>query len=455
MQFPLPVQSYAHFSPVVASERLVNCFVEQAPPKGKAPYAACRTPGIVAGANVGAGAGRGIYRWQGQLYAVSGNSFYHVSNAYVVTLIGTIAGTDLVSFAETPTQLVICSVSASYVYNGSLLAEITDTDFANGSQCCSIDGYVLFREEGSGRFFASDLNDATSYDALFFATAEGLSDNVTGIIADHRQAILAGSDSMEIWYNAGISGFPFIRDSNGFIELGCAAGDTLYKVDNTVFWLASDLTVRRLDGVTPMRVSTHGVEQAISTYDVTDAYAYGYTQGGHLFYILVFPDQATWVYDATTQLWHERQSYGLSRWRPCAMALAYNKHYVQDYETGKVGYLDQETYTDWSDTQRMEITFEDVYNNGNLLCHKRLELVAETGVGTVSGQGVNPQLTLEKSNDSGRTWVTMPTKALGAMGEYKTRVKWDALGSSRYRRYRVSISDPVKVVIADAQLEVT
>ncbi len=449
----LPICSYQHFSPVVASERLVNCFVEQAPPTGKAPYAAARTPGIAIGCNVGAGRGRGVYRWQGQLYAVSGVEFYHINSAYTATLIGNIIGTDLVSFGETPTQLVICSASASYTYDGTTLAQITDPDFANGAQCCSIDGYVLFREESTGRFFGSDLNDASSYDALFFATAEGLADNIVGIIADHRQAVLAGESSIELWYNAGISGFPFIRDANGFVEIGCASGRTLAKVDNSVFWLASDLTVRRLDGITPVRVSTHGVEQAIGTYDPVGSFAYGYSQNGHLFYVLVFPDVATWVFDATTQLWHERQTYGLNHWAPCAMAQAYNRWHVQDQDTGKVGYLDQETYSDWGGVQRAELTFMDIYNTGDLLIHHSLEIVFETGVGLVTGQGSDPQVTLEVSDDSGRTWRTLPTKSLGGIGEYKKRVRWIALGSSRYRRYRISISDPIKVVIADALLD--
>lgn len=455
MKIPLPISSYMHFSPVVGSERVINAFAEQAPPQGKSPFAVSRTPGIATGTTPGVGPGRGLYRWQGQLYCVSGTTLYHISNVFVATAIGSISGTGRVSWAETPTQLVICDVSASYTYDGTTLAIISDVDFANGAQACSIDGFVLFREASSGRFFGSDLNDASSYDALFFATAEGLADNIVGIIADHRQAILAGEASIEIHYNAGIPGFPFIRDANGFIELGCAAGETLVTIDNTVFFLASDLTVRRLDGITPMRVSTHGVEQAIGTYDVTGAFGIGYTQNGHLFYVLTFPaSDATWVYDVTTQLWHERQSYGLGRWRPCAMAQAHARWYVQDFQTGKVGYLDQETYTDWDDTQRMELTFQDVYNDGKLLIHDSLEVIIEAGVGTVTGQGVTPQVTLEVSDDSGRTWRAKPTKTVGAMGEYKTRLRWIGLGSSRYRQYKLHISDPVKIVIADAILEV-
>lgn len=456
-QIALPINSYQHYSKRVGSERLVNCFVEQAPQSGKAAYSACRTPGIVTGVTPGNGPGRGLVNWQGQLYAVSAGYLYHINSSHVATSIGAIAGGDLCSFAENPTQLVTCSGSASYTYNGTTLAQITDADFANGAQTCAIDGYVLFREASSGRFFSSDLNNASSYDALFFATAEGLADNIVGIVADHRQAVLAGSESMELWYNAGASGFPFLRDSNGFVEIGCAAGASLAKVDNSVFWLASDLTVRRLDGITPVRISTHGVEQAIGEMTtVSDAIGYGYTMGGHLFYVLTFPtEDATWVYDATTQLWHERQSYGIGRWRPCSAALVYNRWYVQDYETGKVGYLGQTTFEDWGVTQRVEVTFQDVYSNGELLLHDELEMIIESGVGLVSGQGSNPLVTLEKSDDSGKTWVTLPTKTLGAIGEYRTRLRWVSLGSARYRQYRLSISDPVKFVVADALLTVS
>jgi hypothetical protein len=103
----------------------------------------------------------------------------------------------------------------------------------------------------------------------------------------------------------------------------------------------------------------------------------------------------------------------------------------------------------------MELTFQDVYNDGKLLIHDSLEVVVESGVGTVSGQGVNPLVTLEVSDDSGRTWRTKPTKTVGAMGEYRTRLRWIGLGSSRYRQYKLHISDPVKIVIADAILEVS
>lgn len=459
-RFALPIHSYQHSSRPVGVERLVNCYAEQSPPKGKSPTTVMRAPGTVVQAYLNGGIGRGLFAWNESLYAVEGNTLWGISSAGAAVNYGTIGGSSAVSWAINPTEMVINAAPDAYVFNGSTLTQITDADYTSrgGASAISIDGYILFREPNTGRIFSSDLNDATSYDALMFATAEGFPDNIVGMIADHRQAIIAGSSSIEMWYNAGTSGFPFARDSNGYIELGCAAGESLAKADNSVYWLASDLTVRRLQGLTPIRVSHHGVEQAIRGYETkSDAVGMTYTQDGHIFYVLTFPTaSATWVYDATTREWHERESYGLTRWRPCAIAFCYGRTYVQDYETGKVGYLDPDTYQEYSSTILSSFTFANgAYNNGRKTFHSMLEIMAETGVGLTTGQGSAPEIMLEMSDDGGRTWRSAPNKSLGAIGRYRDKVRWWRLGSSRDRIYRCSVSDPVKLTVSDAALEAT
>lgn len=457
MKLPLPHHSYQHISRPVGVERLVNCFAEATPPEGKSPLALMRAPGIATATNSLTGPGRGLFTFKNRLYAVAGTELWRMSSTYGLTDIGPIPGTSVVTFGANPTQMVICDPVSSYVYDETTLTQITDVDFANGAQCCSVDGYILFRKPNSGQFFGSDLNNALSYDALNFATAEGFPDDLNGIAADHRQVILGGDQSIEIWYNAEVSGFPFQRDPNGYLEIGVIAGNSMARCDNSIFWLASDLTVRRLDGLTPTRVSQHGVEQAIASYTtVSDAYGFSFTYGGHLFYVLTFPtDGHTWVYDATTNEWHERESYGLTRWKVCSVAVCYGKVFCQDYVTGNIGYFDFNTYTEFDDIQRMELTFPSVYTDGERHFHNSLQIRAETGVGTISGQGSNPQMTLEVSDDGGRTWDTLPTKSLGAIGDRKKLVIWDRLGYADDRVYRVSISDPVKTIIADAQLDIT
>jgi hypothetical protein len=344
-----------------------------------------------------------------------------------------------------------------YVYSGSI-STISDTDFtARGAKVCDfIDNYIAFVEPSSGRWFTSDLAAATSYDSLNFATAEGAPDDLVSLITDHREVVLFGVTSSEIWYNDGSSGFPFARSPGGFIELGCAAVLGRCKADNSVYWLASDYTVRRLDGTTPIRVSHHGFEERIRSYStVSDCIAQPYTFNGHLCVVFRFPTAGeTWVLDVTTGEWHERETYGYDGWNISGVAEVYGKVLVQNAVSGAIGYFSNSTYTEFGTTQRAEWTYQNIYGEHIRLPHSSLEIVCETGVGLVSGQGSDPQLTLEFSNDGGRTWTTLPTRTIGAQGEYKTRVKWHRLGASRDRVYRASISDPVQLCVTDTILEV-
>jgi hypothetical protein len=384
-------------------------------------------------------------------------TLYLVATNGTKTSIGTVAGSGRVTWGVTSDSVVVCATPNAYTYNNATFAQVTDADYTirGGGMVTSLDNYVLFNEPNSGRFFGSDLNNPNSYDPLYFATAEGYPDNLVGLIADHRQLVLAGYQTIELWYNAGGTGFPFTRDTNGFIELGCLSGPTLAKADNSVFWLASDKTVRRLSGVSPVRVSQHGVEQAISGYTTSDAYAFTYTFNGHIFYTLCFPTSgATWVFDITTGEWHERETYLSNGWGVVACAEANGLVYVMA-SNGTIGTLSNVTYSDFGSTMRSEWTFSSVaYSGGSRTFHKSLEVLTETGVGITTGQGSDPEIMLDVSDDGGRTWRGLPTRKIGAIGKHKTRVRWERLGSSRDRIYRMAVSDPVRAVVTDAMLEV-
>ena len=356
MKLPLPVGTYRLSSAPASARRLVNCYAEYAQPDGKGPVILYRAPGIKSFADVGTGPIRGAAKFQGQRYCVSGTALYRISAGGLGTLIGTIPGSGRVRMASNVSALVIVAEPDAYVWDGSTLAQITDTDFtARGAGSVDfLDNYLLFREPGSGRFFCSDLSSATSYDSLNFATAEAAPDNLVGLIVDHREIILGGEDSIEIWCNAGSSGFPFARTGNGYIEQGVAAGDSMAKADQSVLWLANDLTVRRLDGATAARISNHSIEQIIrSLPHVDDAFAQVYTLNGHICYVLTFPSaDRTLVFDLTTREWYERDSYQMGRWRANAILTVGSQLLVGDCESGKVGLLNPDTYAEWTDPHR-------------------------------------------------------------------------------------------------------
>ena len=449
-----PIHSYRRKQ---LGARLVNCFAEQSPISAKAPVRLIGAPGITFYDDFGDKFSnndniRGMLSTADYLYIVGNDTLYRVDVNDVREELGKIPGSGPVEITEERTYICILSDDVLRLWDGTTLTENTDPDFRNTSAMDSLDGYLLFIERGTDRFFSADLNDPTSIDALNFATAESSPDRLVGFIVDHGQIILAGEKTTEIWWNAGNAGFPFARIPNGVLETGCAAGKSLAKIDNSVFWLDDERIVRRLSDLTPVRVSQHGVEEAIASYSkVSDAEAFTYTFEGHLFYVLKFPTAgATWVYDVTTQEWHERETLGKTYWDVDYYAFFDNRHFVASGQL--LGVMSADTYDEFGNEIRMEWTYQPIYGDSNRARHKEFEIVAKAGVGLESG--ASPAIGLSYSDDGGRTFTAMPNRSLGVQGAYEARARWHRLGASRDRVYRCFISDPVERLIQDTQVEV-
>jgi len=86
------------------------------------------------------------------------------------------------------------------------------------------------------------------------------------------------------------------------------------------------------------------------------------------------------------------------------------------------------------------------------LTHGRLQIDMETGVGLTSGQGSDPKVYLDWSDDGGRTWSNQRAASIGRKGKYRARAVWNRLGRSHDRVYRITWSDPVKRVVLGATL---
>lgn len=76
-------------------------------------------------------------------------------------------------------------------------------------------------------------------------------------------------------------------------------------------------------------------------------------------------------------------------------------------------------------------------------------------VGTAPGwkPGKDPQAMLQWSKDGGHSWSYELWRTIGKIGEYGTRVRWNRLGVSSSRLFKLTITDPVKVVILGAYFE--
>jgi hypothetical protein len=395
---------------------------------------------------MGDGPIRALGVMRNNLYAVSGENFYKGN-----VLIGQVYGGDRPQLAGNGTEMCVLIAPRAWIYNDDdgTFVEITDDDFLGASSVQFFDNYLTFTSPDTGRWFSSDLAAATDYNALNFATAEGSPDDLVTHVVDHRQALLLGKESCELWDNAGISGFPFSRAANGFIEIGCLAKNSAIKVDQSIIWLASDGTVRRLSGVTPQRISSHALERFIRTATLADCFAFTFTWDGHICYVLSFPE-GTWVYDVTTQKWHERKSHNQDNWKATCAASLDGITYVGS-DSNELGILD-DVFTEWGDILTMSWQYQNVTNQGRPLVHNELQIMLEHGVGLISGQGSDPKIMLEVSDDAGKTFRFMTDRPLGEIGQYRERARWHRLGRSYARVYRPSISDPIRRKVVETKL---
>ena len=477
MELNLPIYTYQHRSTPASPARLVNCHPEILPPGSAEPVMLMRSPGIAAWTTVGSGPIYGMYAKavdfaagrQDYLYVVSGSEWYYVDSAGSATLIGDIGTANRIDMASNDTSVVVINDPLGYTWDGTTFVQITDDDFVSrgAGDVEYLDKFMLYREPNSNRIFLGeqwssgevDTDDPTqntnesvlSYDALQFVAADDATDELVGILADRGTMLAFGTDTIEMLENTGSAGVPFSRIINGTIEVGCLDPKGIARVFNQVFWVADDRTVRRLDGLAPSRVSSHAIEQALKSDSIVEAF--GYSQEGHFFYVLTTTG-GTYLYDTMTEEWSERESYGATNWHPRYHAQFAGKQLVGDSQSNKIGYLDYDTYTDWGNTQRMEWTYQPVWAQGQRAFHDRLEIVLETGVGATTGQGTDPKIMLEYSDDGGKTWTSMPDKSFGPLGEYLDRCVWYNLGSARRRVYRAACSDPVPVNVTSTLLEV-
>ena len=416
---------------------------------------------------MGAGPIRGGKAALGYTYILSGQSLYQVDSAANAVLCtgDTIPAAGGVYMEVNPTQLGMLVNNQMFYITGTSVTRVTDSNFPTegATSLAYIDGYgVLGRGGPSGQWFLSNLNDFSTYNALNFATAASTSGGVSPpyVLANHKEAWLFGSKTIEVWYDAGTFPFPFQLIPGSLIDRGIAAPLSALRCDNAPFWLGDDRILYRANGYSPQRISNSGMEEAICTGTVSDAFATTHSLAGHHFYIITFPSLGrTFAYDAANGIIHERQTGTTltpTVWNVNCVIEAFGKTLVGTSAGGGVYELDLDTYTDVAGAVqiRSAVVGAPTYDAGKRAILRQVELECELGVGTPTGQGLNPQAMLRVSRDGGQTFGNYKTESLGPTGVRNARAQWSNLGAGRNLVIELSISDPVKRAIYGARYSV-
>lgn len=476
--------AYRSSSPLADPEELINFYVEQVDsPSPVNQFVYNPTPGVEARMSVAKSPIRALFQLPASTAAaergffVAGNGFYEFEADFSTTLRGTLSGVGAnpatISYnGDGGGQLLITSADMADVYD---LAANTLTPIAGlaAFQGGMLNGYGLALDQITSTLRISDLFDLTVWDPTQFAQRTIAPDPWKAMIVLYPRIYLFGSQSTEVWYDAGNFPFPFAPVQGILIQEGIEAPYSLAITNNSIYWLTHNINgnarIVRTAGYRTEVVSTKAVEAAITSYAsmgrIDDAVAWTYQLDGHEFYLLNFPTAGvTWCYD--TELapeigWHKRGTWLSESAEYIALRSQYhahifNTHLVGDREAGAIRQMSN-TYgldVDGRELRRIRRT-PLLTSQQQWIFYKQLQVFLESGLGTVSGQGEDPLIRLRSSDDGGKTWGNAHSISVGRMGAYTLRVIWRRLGRSRNRVFELSVSDPIPYRLIDAFMDAT
>jgi hypothetical protein len=370
-----------------------------------------------------------------------------------------------VSMTDNGTSLVI--VDGAFLKTIRLVDDIVGTPsvpFTNPTQVEFLGRRVIVIN-GSNQFWFSEIDDANTWGALNVASAETNPDDIIAMSKKDGELWLMGDRSYEVRRVDSNPNNPYSLVGGSSNQVGCGAKYSLSSIADNVFWLGSSIAGQNIvymsNGYSEQRISNHAIEWELDKYkqNTSSAFGFSYQQEGHTFYVLTIPQaDKTFVFDLASGMWHERSTRDADKnifhkWAVTHCAFAYGRVLCGNGEVPVLMELLLDKYDEWDGRPIVKLHQSPVYySDYRQLYHDVFEVDIETGIGLQEGQGSNPEIMMQHSDDGGHTWSSERWTSLGAIGTYKTRAKWRRLGRSRERVYRVSVSDPVKVVMIGASL---
>lgn len=406
---------------------------------------------------------RGMKEHKGTLYKVTDTTLYTVASDGAHTPRGTITGSGRCVIEGIGDKVVIAAEGKAYEYDpsGPTLTTITDPDLETPNSCAHLNNQMIYDGDG-GRFGVSNVGDATSIGGLNYATAESNADDTLRVYTFDQLLYVLGEKTIETWWNSGTGNPPFDRVEGGIIQTGIGAIYSVANSANWIYFLGDDNQVYRMRSGSIEAILPQPIAREVAGYSlVSDAVGFCMNLDGQWFYIITFiTANKTFAYPENGEIFELSSGNEGGKDKMASYAFAYRKHLVGDFDSGNIFELDMDTYDDNGDAIIRTRDTGPLHGGlvgapGKSIEVNRFELLMETGVGLLSGQGKDPKVMLSWSDDGGRTFSTEQQGSVGGSGQFMKKVEWFGLGStSDARIFRIRTSDPVHFCIHSAAVDV-
>ena len=439
--------------------RLINAYAEKQGEDAKAPLAVYCRPGLVSAVTVTDTPGRGMIFCDDLdcIYAVHSSGVFKVTLstlspfALTATRIGTVPGNDQVQLSRnqaSPAQISIHCALGEYYIEADIVKAVSDIDVTAETIVSTenVKGRAVYLNE-DGKFIFSAINDCNNVDGLDFATAEQAADGGTKVKSNGPDVFFFGTQTIEPWRVTGDADLPFELIGGAVQQRGMIAPLGVIESDNTLLFPGEDNQFYRLAGYAPQKISTHAQDRLLEgESDREGVQGFAYSFEGHSFACWAGTDWSA-AYDSATAVWHDTQSYTLDTWRAINGERAWGKNLVQDRLSGKIFYLDGDTFEEdgspliWG----MDTPFIHAFPNGGIVDALYIDVAVGVGALQSTADGYDPILMLSWSTDGGKTTKGHRQLKLGKRGHYNTRLRTNRLGrfGDKGIQFFLRVSDPV------------
>lgn len=407
--------TYQSFSPNLNAEFCMNRYAELGEGSSRSKMALIPKEGLAVYASLPAGSGQSVpggFNFAGRTFCVGvvvqsqQLHLYELKGPNQLNDLGALGDAPLTSapaiWAANPNQVCFTVAGTGSIYVLTLAtSQITKAVFTNNGVATGqnvnkaaaigyLDGFFVSFQQNSNFFGVSNIEDGGTWDFTNIAAVSEFPDPIVSMIISNRAVWFKGQKAIVPYYDTGAV-FPLGPVPGTLIEEGSAATYGSAKLGNTFVWIGGNPDkgfgiAYKMVGYSPTRISTHAVESAWASYaTLADAVSFSYEIRGHKFWEIYFPTaNATWVYDLTTDLWHQR-----GEWNPATDSFtahrafwhcfAFGQHLVGDPQSGNIYSLSSANTTDNGLPIRRVRRAPYIAKENEFEFHKALEILCETG----------------------------------------------------------------------------
>lgn len=372
-RLPLIVEPANRSEDTDRDAKLINGYVEHNTKTDE--WWVYKRPGMLQTGATKSGVGRGVYNWQGDIYAIFGATLY--KNGTSIGTVNTAGGVYRFdsTLGDTP-RMQLGNGLVAYNWDGTTLVQIVGANFPGNTYATAgvkgiayLDGttYVLDRAAYiHGSDTVAGMNAPDQWTDLLNLLGAQIEPDRGVFLAKQLVYILALKEwSTEVFYDAlnPVGASPLAPVQGAKINYGCINADLVQEIDGSLLWAATNrssaVQVILVENLKPTVVSTKAIERLLGEADFTSVASFGIKYEGHRFYgITLKNDNLTLVYDLTDQMWAQWTDTDGNYFPIVSSTFSTTAGRILQHETnGKLYLFDSEYATDDGDT----ITF-DLYS---------------------------------------------------------------------------------------------